>query len=35
MKDKYNYIIGFDIHKYKYKIFLKSKPILYNYTEVR
>ena len=34
MKDKYNYIIGFDIHKYKYKIFLKSKPILYNYTEI-
>ena len=34
LKDKYNYIISFDIHKYKYKIFLKSKPILYNYTEI-
>jgi hypothetical protein len=32
LKDKYNYIISFDFYKYKYKIFLKSTPILYNYT---
>jgi hypothetical protein len=34
MKDKYNYIISFNIFKYKYLLFLKSKPISYNYTEI-
>ena len=34
LKDKYNYLVSFDIYKYKYLIILKSKPIAYNYTEV-
>jgi hypothetical protein len=34
LKDKYNYFISFDIFKYKYKIFVKSKPITHNYTEI-
>lgn len=33
-KDKYNYLVSFDIYKYKYLIILKSKPIYYNYTEI-
>ena len=33
-KDKYNYLVSFDIYRYKYLIFLKSKPISYNYTEI-
>jgi hypothetical protein len=34
LKDKNNYVISFNIFKYKYLIFLKSKPITYNHTEV-
>ena len=34
LKDKYNYIVGFNIYKYKFQIFLRSKPIQYNYTEI-
>ena len=34
LKDKYNYLISFDIYKYKYLITLKSKPISYNYTVI-
>jgi len=34
MKDKYNYLLSFRIYKYKCLIFLKTKPIAYNYTEV-
>jgi hypothetical protein len=32
MKDKYNYLISFDIFKYKYLIKIKSTPINYNST---
>lgn len=34
LKDKNNYIISFNIFKYKYLVFLKSKPITYNHTEI-
>jgi hypothetical protein len=33
-KDKYNYLVSFDVYKYKYLIILKSTPIYYNYTEI-
>ena len=32
LKDKYNYLISFDIFKYQYIIILKSHPIRHNYT---
>jgi hypothetical protein len=32
LKDKYNYLISFDIFKYKYLIKIKSTPINYNST---
>ena len=32
LKDKYNYLISFDVFKYKYLITIKSKPIDYNNT---
>ena len=34
LKDKYNYLVSFDIYKYKYLIILKSRPIAYNHTEI-
>jgi hypothetical protein len=34
LKDKYTYFITFNIFKYNYKIFIKSKPISYNYTAI-
>ena len=34
LKDKYSYFITFNIFKYNYKIFIKSKPILHNYTTI-
>jgi len=34
LKDKYSYFITFNIFKYNYKIFIKSKPISHNYTAV-
>lgn len=34
LKDKYNYLVSFDCHKYKYLVIIKSTPIFYNYTEV-
>ena len=32
LKDKYNYLISFDIFKYKYLITVKSKPVSHNNT---
>jgi hypothetical protein len=34
LKDKYSYFITFNIFKYNYKIFIKSKPISHNYTTI-
>lgn len=34
LKDKYTYMVSFDVYKYKYLLFMKSKPITYNYTEL-
>ena len=34
LKDKHTYFITFSIFKYNYKIFIKSKPISYNYTAI-
>jgi len=34
LKDKYNYLISFEIFKYKYLITIKSTPITYNNTDV-
>jgi hypothetical protein len=34
LKDKYNYLVSFDIYKYKYLIILKSNPIYHNYTSI-
>jgi hypothetical protein len=34
LKDKNNYILSFNVFKYKYLIFLKLTPITYNHTEV-
>jgi hypothetical protein len=34
LKDKYSYFITFNIFKYNYKIFIKSKPISHNYTAI-
>jgi hypothetical protein len=34
LKDKYSYFITFNIFKYNYKIFIKTKPISHNYTAV-
>jgi hypothetical protein len=34
LKDKYTYLISFDIFRYKYLLYLKSKPLSHNYTEI-
>jgi hypothetical protein len=34
LKDKYNYLIKFDIFKYKYNVMVKAIPISYNYTKL-
>jgi len=34
LKDKYNYLVSFDIHKYRYLIILRSIPINYTTTEL-
>jgi hypothetical protein len=34
LKDKYTYAISFEMYKYRYLLFIKSKPITYNYTEI-
>jgi len=34
LKDKYNYLISFDVYKYKYLITVKSTPISHNNTNL-
>jgi len=34
LKDKYNYLISFDVFKYKYLITIKSTPIAFNHTKL-
>lgn len=34
LKDKYNYLVSFDIYKYKYLIIIKSTPISFNETKL-
>lgn len=34
LKDKYNYLISFDVYKYKYLITVKSTPIEFNNTQL-
>ena len=34
LKDKYNYLVSFDIYKYRYLIILRSMPINYSTTEL-
>jgi hypothetical protein len=34
LKDKTNYVVSFNVFKYKYLIFLRLVPITYNHTEV-
>jgi len=34
LKDKYNYLVSFDIYKYKYLVILRSMPINYSTTEL-